>query len=332
MTYRIHFTIEDLARTKVAKSPLPLFELELAARALQDRSRPVGLDAWRREARAHLSVESRMALSLMPAVGWTLTFLSPALAGPAEEALEQVRATPRRQIREQLAELVSRQTVPSWAGRLAEDRETREQVYQGMQDLWDVLLARYWPRITGVLSADRSLRMRHFADAGVEGLLAQVNPRWMRWNPPVLEVRMANGVDHDLHLQGRGLLLVPSLFAIRSLIDDATEPQPTLSYPFGEGQPLNRLTTLAPSPHSTVSPGVSTLLGSTRSAVLHTIAEHPACSTKELAALVGIAPASASEHATALRGAGLIRTSRHRNTALHTPTSLGIALLNGPGC
>jgi hypothetical protein len=42
----------------------------------------------------------------------------------------------------------------------------------------------------------------------------------------------------------------------------------------------------------------------------------------------GIAPASASEHASTLRAAKLITTARHRNTVLRTPTPLGIALLN----
>lgn len=63
--------------------------------------------------------------------------------------------------------------------------------------------------------------------------------------------------------------------------------------------------------------------------MLTSIAEHPGCTTTELAATTHIAVASASEHTTVLRDAGLISTIRHRNTALHSPTSLGLALLNG---
>lgn len=61
--------------------------------------------------------------------------------------------------------------------------------------------------------------------------------------------------------------------------------------------------------------------------MLSAIAENPGCSTKELAALLGIAPPSASEHATTLREARLIDTVRDRNTVLHSPTALGITLL-----
>jgi DNA-binding MarR family transcriptional regulator len=75
---------------------------------------------------------------------------------------------------------------------------------------------------------------------------------------------------------------------------------------------------------------VSILLGRTRTVVLTTIAENQGCSTKELAARAGITPASASEHATLLREAGLIRSPGHRNSVLHSLTPLGLALLNIP--
>jgi DNA-binding transcriptional ArsR family regulator len=329
VTYRIHFTAEDLARTNLARAALPLMELDLAARALQDGSQPVRLDAWRREARRRLTLQARMTLSLMPPVGWSPTFVDSSLTGAPEELLEQLRATPRRRIRHEVALLAQRQGVAAWVTRLPEERDLQEQLYRGMDDLWCNLLAPHWRRITGVVNADRSLRMRQLAEGGVEGLLTHANPRWMRWNPPVLEIRMANAVDHDLHLDGRGLLLAPSAFAARTLIEEDGDQRPILTYPAVGDQPLSRLAALAPPAASTTSPGLPALLGHTRSVVLQAIADHPTCSTKELAIHAGIAPASASEHATVLRGAGLIRTQRHRNTAVHTPTALGIALLNG---
>ncbi|WP_327585621.1 helix-turn-helix domain-containing protein [Nonomuraea sp. NBC_00507] len=74
-----------------------------------------------------------------------------------------------------------------------------------------------------------------------------------------------------------------------------------------------------PLPSWGASSSPASVLGRTRAAVLHAIAEHPACSTKELAAHIGIAPASASEHTTRLREAGLVHTVRSRNMALHSP-------------
>jgi DNA-binding transcriptional ArsR family regulator len=333
VVYRIHFTAQDLARTRVAETPMPLIELTLAARALQDRSQPVRLDAWRRRACARLSTQARMALSLIPPVGWSPGFIFRPLAGSAEESLERVRAVPRTHVAEALTFIAERQPVPSWAHQLADDAALYKQFVDGLASLNAILLGPYEARLTDLFMADRTVRMRQFLNGGIEHLLAQLNPQWLWWNPPVLEVRMANGIDFDLRLEGHGVLLVPSMFGTRSLVDDdwpaAGQPQPIITYPAGHDRPLNRLTTFAPGASKSRS-AISALLGNTRAAVLTTIAEHPGCSTKELAALAGIAAASASEHATILRQAGLINTVRHRNTAIHSPTKLGIALLNRP--
>src|SRR4051794_28763988 len=81
VVYRIHFNVQDLARTRVAQVSVPLFELDLAARALQDRSHPVRFDAWRRGACAQLSAQARTALSLIPPVGWSPSFIFKARTG-----------------------------------------------------------------------------------------------------------------------------------------------------------------------------------------------------------------------------------------------------------
>ncbi|EPH45334.1 hypothetical protein STRAU_1599 [Streptomyces aurantiacus JA 4570] len=77
-----------------------------------------------------------------------------------------------------------------------------------------------------------------------------------------------------------------------------------------------------------IATALAALLGHTRSAVLVTIAQQPGCSNTQLAAMVGVTKASASEHATTLRRAGLIHTVRDRNRALHSPTHVGLDLLN----
>jgi DNA-binding transcriptional ArsR family regulator len=333
VTYRIHFTSQDLARTRVASVPMPLLELSFAARALKDRSQPVRLDQWRRHSGTRLSPEARLALSLIPSVGYSPSFVAPPGEGPPEELLESVRATPRSEIAAQLAELADyRQPIPSWARHLADDADLYRRLSDSVSSLYADLVGPYWRRLSDLLTADRTLRMRQLLSGGVESLLSQANPRWMRWNPPVLEIRMANGVDHDLVLRGQGVLLVPSAFCNRTLVDDSGVGPPTVSYPPGlTDQPLERLAVFSPEqPTPSSATAVSVLLGNTRSAVLDTNAEHPGCSTKELARLAGVAPASASEHATVLREAGLVQTVRHRNLAIHSVTALGTALLNAP--
>ncbi|WP_328884897.1 winged helix-turn-helix domain-containing protein [Streptomyces sp. NBC_00316] len=328
MVYRIHFTVQDLARTRVAEAPMPLHELELAARALQSRSQPARLDAWRHRARTQLSAQARMALALMPAVGHSPGFLSPARAGAVEELLEQVRSTPRERVRTNLLETAHRRpSLPAWTRRLADDASLFAELCTGLSHLHACLLAPHWDQFTEHLAVDRTLRLQHLLTGGVEQLLTRANPQWMRWNPPVLEIRMMNGADRDLYLEGEGFLLIPSMFCTRTVVTDGRPV--AVSYPACPDQCPCELTTPV-SPGRVHSPGVSMLLGRTRTAVLTTIAEHQGCSTKELAARAGIASASASEHATVLREAGLIRSLRHRNSVLHSLTPLGLALLNAP--
>jgi DNA-binding MarR family transcriptional regulator len=328
VVYRIHFTVQDLARTRVAEAWIPAYEVLHAARAFQDLSQPVRMDAWRRRVRGRLSAQARMALSLIPPVGWSPSFMFPAQARRLEELVEAVHAIPRRRIDAELTFVAAQQTIPSWARRLADDALLRKQLVDGLASLYAVLLGPYEAQIADHFTADRTVRTRQFLSGGVERLLAQANPRWLRWHPPVLEIGTVSGVDDDLHLEGQGILLVPSVFATRPCLDDCAQPQPVVTYPAGHDLPLRRLTALTPE-HAASKSSVSALLGRTRAAVLTTIAEYPGCSTKELATLAGIAPASASEHATVLRHAGLIHTIRHRNTAIHSPTNLGTAFLNG---
>ncbi|WP_392674639.1 winged helix-turn-helix domain-containing protein [Streptomyces sp. LN785] len=329
MVYRIHFTIQDLARTRVAEAPMPLHELELAARAVQSRSEPARLDDWRRRVRAQLSAQARMVLALMPAVGPSPGFLSPAKAGAVEELLDLVRGTPRERVRTSLREAAHHHpSLPAWTRRLADDASLFAELCTGLGHLHASLLAPYWTQFTEHLAADRALRMQHLLDGGVEQLLTQTNPRWMQWKAPVLEIRMINGADRDLYLEGEGFLLIPSMFCTRAVVTDGRPV--SVSYPADQDRRPRELTTPAAVSGHAHSPGVSTLLGRTRTVVLTTIAEHHGCSTKELAARAGIALASASEHATVLREAGLIRSLRHRNSVLHSLTPLGLALLNTP--
>jgi hypothetical protein len=190
-----------------------------------------------------------MALSLIPPVGWSPSFGFEGQAGSVEELLEQVSAalaTPRSRINMELAFIAERQPLPSWARQLADDATLRKELVDELATLYAIMLGPYEAQLTGLFAADRGVRMRQFLSGCVEHLLAQANPQWLRWNPPVLEIRMANGVDYDLCLEGQGVLLVPSMFSARPLVENETQPQPIVTYPAGHDHPLRRLTTFAP--------------------------------------------------------------------------------------
>ncbi|MFD7020614.1 ArsR/SmtB family transcription factor [Streptomyces sp. NPDC059928] len=330
MVYRFHFTSADLARTRVAEAAPPLGELSIALRVLQDRNQDLRFGAWRRQVRARLAPRARMVLDLTPMHGWAPAFMSPGGPGGVPELLEQMAATPRTHLRADLAVIARRQGLPAWAHRLGEDPDLLRQLVGALGEIHATVLAPYWPQVTACLAADRALRARHMLHGGVERLLSGLYPPRIRWRAPVLEVDLMSGLDGDVHLQSRGLLLMPSMFATQApLVDPDVEPQPILTYPAHHDPATGPTPLLAARPPADGTPAapLSALLGRTRAAVLHAITQRPGCTTGELADALGIGPSSASQHATVLREAGLITTLRHRNTALHTPTPAALALL-----
>ncbi|WP_245238468.1 winged helix-turn-helix domain-containing protein [Streptomyces sp. MZ04] len=136
----------------------------------------------------------------------------------------------------------------------------------------------------------------------------------LRWEPSVLSAHYP--VDREVHLGGRGLLLVPSYFCRRTpvaLLDDRLLP--VLVYPAHPTLPH-----AAPA-DSRLAP----LLGHTRAAVLQTLQEPH--TTTELAEHAGVSLSSASEHAAVLRRAGLVASVRERQQVRHILTQLGAELL-----
>lgn len=133
-------------------------------------------------------------------------------------------------------------------------------------------------------------------------------------------------VDQDLHLDGRGIVLLPSFFCWSNPITLLNQfDTPVLVYPV-ERDPDWLLGCCADLDARTRS--LTALLGHTRTAVLRAIADRSRLNTTDLARTIGISLAGASQHATVLRNAGLVTTIRHRGSALHQLSPRGTALLN----
>jgi DNA-binding transcriptional ArsR family regulator len=161
------------------------------------------------------------------------------------------------------------------------------------------------------------------AEGGLDRLLGTLHPG-LWWRPPVLELREAPTqpvTEHDL--AGRGLDVVPAVFC-RGVPEIFLPPggPAVLIYPAG----ADPTTTPRAAPADRAVPdGLADLLGQTRAAVLAALAG--GSTTGELARKLRISPAGASQHATVLRRAGLILSTRRGNSVLHTLTPLGSALL-----
>jgi DNA-binding transcriptional ArsR family regulator len=323
---RVHFTAEDLARVRVLDEPHPLWEVLLSLHLLQTQHGAVAFGAWRRGVRSSPPPLVRMLTTLARPKGYSPDFLTPPIdALDLDTALETVLGTDKRKLRTDIGVLATEVAVPAWVRGVADgDVATLERLTEAVRHYHAVALAPHWPEIRAQVWASRTRRAELAVSGGVGHMLSTVHPG-ARWDGSVLEVPYP--VDQELRLGGRGLTLVPSFFCWQHPITLADpDHQPMLVYPVersldwasGGDEPQ-------PRPQS-----LGALMGRTRAAVLLTIAERPHLNTTQLARILGTSPASASQHATVLREAGLVNTYRHNGSAKHTLSSRGTILLAEP--
>lgn len=320
---RIHFENGDLARIRFVKKPDPLWELVLSRHVLQRNDGQLVFGSWRRRVRRCLRDGTvvgaiKMLGAINPAGPYFPDFLTPEpLDQGIEPAIDTVLTTPQRRLCRDLLMLARYQTLSAWTRRLADgDPGILARLGTGLRVYYNAIIAPEEECIRREIDADRASRARAFLNGGAEGLLNSFRPL-LRWEAPVLWANYP--AEHDLHLNGRGLVLVPSYFCWRYpvTLEDTLLP-PVLVYPVARSMDNER---------SGARP-IAKLLGYRRYVVLEKIGGG-ATTTTELARLARLSVSSASEHATVLREAGLISSQRDANTMLHTLTPLGERLLAG---
>ncbi|MEU8001242.1 winged helix-turn-helix domain-containing protein [Catellatospora sp. NPDC049111] len=325
---RIHFTAADLGSLRLAAGADPLWESLLSQHALTGGHAPAALGAWRRRAIARLTPEMRALLSLAPPTGYSPDFLTPTrglhdIDDALDAGLGEVLATPVDHLRADLRRVLPRHCPRERAERLADgDRTAVAALASAMRAYFEAVLAAHWELISGQVAGARARAARFLVDGGVDRLLATLHPT-IRWDAPTLHV--AYPADRDIHLAGRGLVLLPSYFCRSTPVTlRAADRPPVLVYPIDHDPDWDA--ERAPPPDAELV----ALLGNTRAAVLRAAQLHPhGCTTTELARRVRISLSSASEHATTLRRAGLLRTRPYGRHMLHVLTPLGRALLTG---
>jgi DNA-binding transcriptional ArsR family regulator len=325
MVWRIHFTVEDLARIQVSPTLGPLSETVMALSLLRCpmQSRTV-LEPWRAQVRGKITPQMRALTALMPAgtKGVDLCTLT-GEAATIEQGVQALLAVPREQLLVEMEFTNQYGRLPEEAWAMAEIG-ARDELADAAQATYRALVQPYWSRIRACLHAEQAAHSRTLAYGGPDRLLASLQSQLIRWRPPVLEILMPHHAEK--HLDGRGLVLVPSVFVgnCPSLHENPSDERaaPILMLPVtddGTGRAQ-----LWDSPRRRGA-ALSALVGRNRAAVLGSIAA--GCTTTELAGRVGISLAAASQHASVLRDAGLITTRRQGRAVLHVLTPLGTELL-----
>jgi DNA-binding transcriptional ArsR family regulator len=325
---RIFFTGDDVVRTRIAPAPDPLWELVMSLHMLRPQPGDLLFRDWRRTTvaairQAALGEPLRLLLALTPPIGYFPDFLNPSAAiDGLDHGLEAIRSTPKATLDHDLRRLGESPAnpLPASVARLAAgEPRMLAQLTDVMRDCYRLAIGPHKRAVESAVERDRRVRTNALATGGVEGLLASFRPMMM-WSSG--ELRLPGHRDQELHLNGRGLLLIPSYFCLTGPVTmfDPSLP-PVVVYPVVK-QP-DALPT-GPSP---LAEALGALIGATRAAVLEAIAARPATTT-DLARRVGISPSTASEHTTVLRHAGLVTSHRDRNRVLHHATALGVALLD----
>jgi hypothetical protein len=335
---RIHFTDEDLRNVRVGPTYGPLAETALSlerlvrtdwSRAPSDPAEAIRFDGWRERVVRQVTPADRGLAHLLPRPMDIITMTG--RAPSIDEGLEAVMSLPAWVVGMELADSAEGPfRAPGWAAVLAEPAAgARKDLADALRTYHDKAVAPHWPALSRLLEAERDRAVRLLSEQGIDRFLASRHPTIL-WDPPVLTIDTCLPIgDQEAHLDGRGVVFVPSLFCppgfpMCAAADDP-DSSPIIHYPIARDATTMRglWEPLAGAPTRS---SLAALLGRTRAAVLDAVACGP-CTTGELARRAGVSAPSASEHAAVLRDADLIATRRDGKAVLHTVTPLGASLL-----
>lgn len=322
---RIHFTDADIARTRLKLEIDLMWEVVSSVQILQHADEKLSFDPWRRLVRTGVSGDGHLRravctlTAVAPHASYFPDFLTPATdIADIDLGADAVLSTPVRRLRTEVDRI--RPTSGPTAGWLSELAHHKPAAMGHLRDAirlyFRSLLEPRLHLIDGGLRIECAKGIQRYLSEGPEGLLRWLSPT-ANWVAPVLSV---DGYPHDrdLHLNGRGLVLIPCYFCVHHPVTLADpELPPVLVFPI---RPESRLLARARSGDQ-----VTALLGGTRAMILRSVVN--GSTTTRLARMINVAPATVSHHTTVLRDAGLITTHRHENYAVHTITTLGLQVL-----
>jgi DNA-binding transcriptional ArsR family regulator len=317
------FAVGDLATTSFAYSPLQ--EAVFSLRSLHDPARYPHHRPWLRRIRPRLEGLDRELLTALVAPWlWVPDFLTPRpeRARPSfVEQLERVRGTaPEIVVADFHATYRTPEAMPAVVARgLADPGAFLGRLTDALEAYWHACLAAdWWPRVQSILEADLAYRGRVLAEQGAGALLPGLDER-LSWTGSHLRLSTRDfnvpAPWSDVAIDGRGLVLLPTMFArgAQPLIDPSRPP--LLMYP-ARGR-----ATLSEEPPPVTGDALVRLLGRPRARLLILLSE-PA-STTELAHRLGVTASAVSQHLAVLYDAGLLNRTRSGRIVRYGRTPLG---------
>ncbi|MGR6321593.1 helix-turn-helix domain-containing protein [Micromonospora soli] len=324
---RIELDEPTLARTRIATSPLWEVMTSLYVLKRHPGEAPWPYTGWARHARRVLAeVPETAPARLLTADDRAPDFLTPVPPSPAPtlaEELAVLRATPAEVIAEQIPRYHDPDDLPDWLRPFVTDRQAAlDRLAGGIQAYWDAAIAPWWPVMRAALDEEVLHRARALAADGPDALLADLHER-VRWEEPVLT--LVKPLDQSFRAVDQRLLLIPLIFSRGALACSTDHPEiVAVSY---QARGAAVLAEGGPTPTADV-PGtdrLAILVGRGRAQVLRALAR-PA-TTAGLAATLGLAPSTVSEHLAALLAAGVVHRRRVGRRVLYGLEPAGLALV-----
>jgi DNA-binding transcriptional ArsR family regulator len=319
----VRFDTDSLSSVRFAVSPL--FETTLSITALSAPASAAVHLPWLEQARdrtAGLDL-GVMHLLMRPNI-YAPDFINPLPTGPTaelDEELATMLAVPASQIRAEVQHTYANRPLPTELEPfIKRPRDAIRRLAKLLREYFDLALAEHWPRIKSLLEDDILYRARKITDAGTRALFSDLDPSISWKDEGVLRVDKRDCNLSELHLDERGLLLLPSAFAWPRVLVVSAEPwQPTVIYPArGVG--------MLWAPEQPVTPdSLARLLGGSRASIL-TALDCPR-STTELARILELTPGGVSQHLAVLHSAGLVCRRRDQRSVLYLRSESGDALM-----
>jgi DNA-binding transcriptional ArsR family regulator len=198
-------------------------------------------------------------------------------------------------------------------------RALLDAVCDQLERLWDVVLRPVWSRLRLIFEADTTYRARQFTTGGARLLFADIHPN-LTWHDGVLTIEEVVG-HHHVAGSGRGLLLVPSVFACKPVPPVSTDAAPWLAYPSRGVATLWEPAADA----NTDATALTELLGRPRARLLQLLGEP--ISTSEIARRLHVTPSAVSQHLKVLHANGLVTRARDGRHVLYRRSPLGSRLV-----
>ncbi|WP_353946379.1 ArsR family transcriptional regulator [Streptomyces sp. HUAS MG91] len=311
--------VADLAATRFALSPV--HEAVLSLRVLQDPGLTALHLPWRRRALDTIrgTLDTDLLMSLVARRRTLPDFLTPlphCFAPSFEEQLARVRHTPADRVRDDL--LLAHHPDPLPPPLRTDDHAAlRDRLCDLLEHYWRLVLAPDWGQMRLLLEADMTYRARQLALGGAQALFTGIHPN-LSWTDGTLHIDKLIG-RRTVDGAGRGLLLLPSVFAHKPAPPVGPGEPPSLVYP------CRGLATLRTAPPPVSHSALVDLLGASRARLLTLLSEP--LPTVELARRLHVTPSAVSQHLRVLHATGLVTRARDGRQVLYRRSRLGDELM-----